>query len=267
MRDRAIGLFFIIFGCGLAAPIRSQYQAGGLKADNSAAVELSVAAPEELNPAITEVAESFEQKTGNRVRLTFGDSASLYSQIRNGARFDAFFSTDMDHPRRLVASGTATGGSLTEYAHDNLVLWISPVMRLGIPARNPLLIVRDKSISHIAITDPKHTTSGKVAEEALRAAHAYDIEVRNKVVIEDDLSEVAHLLENGDADLAVVPRTATCAYPLYGTRVIPIAPRLYRPIRMGSVAILRSKYRREALEFLHFAGSPDGKAIFHREGF
>jgi ABC-type molybdate transport system substrate-binding protein len=98
MRDRAIGLFFIIFGCGLAAPIRSQYQAGGLKADNSAAVELSVAAPEELNPAITEVAESFEQKTGNRVRLTFGDSASLYSQIRNGARFDAFFSTDMDHP-------------------------------------------------------------------------------------------------------------------------------------------------------------------------
>jgi ABC-type molybdate transport system substrate-binding protein len=154
MRDRAIGLFFIIFGCGLAAPIRTPYQAGGLRADDSAAVELSVAAPEELNPAITEVAEAFEQKTGNRVRLTFGDSASLYLQIRNGARFDAFFSTDMDHPRRLVASGTATGGSLTEYAHDNLVLWISPVMRLGIPARNPLLIVRDKSISHIAIADP-----------------------------------------------------------------------------------------------------------------
>jgi len=71
MRDRAIRLFFIIFWCGLAAPIRSQYQAGGIKADNSAAVELSVAAPGELNPAITEVAESFEQKTGNRVRSTF----------------------------------------------------------------------------------------------------------------------------------------------------------------------------------------------------
>ena len=90
MRDRAIGLFFIIFGCGLAAPIRSPVPGRRTKADNSAAVELSVAAPEELNPAITEVAESFEQKTGNRVRLTFGDSASLYSQIRNGARFDAF---------------------------------------------------------------------------------------------------------------------------------------------------------------------------------
>ena len=266
MRERAIGLFFIV-GCGLAAPILGPYQACGLKTHDSATVELSVAAPEELNVAIKEVAEAFEQRTGNRVQLTFGDSASLYSQIRNGAGFDAFFSADMEHPRRLVALGAAAGASLTEYAHDNLVVWISPVMRLGIPARNPLLIVRDKTISHIAIADPKHTTSGKVAEEALRAAHAYDIEVRNKVLIGDDLSEVARLLENGDADLAVVPRSATRAYPLYGTRVIPIAPTLYRPVRMGSVAILRSKYHREALEFVHFAGSPDGKAIFHREGF
>src|SRR5438270_517003 len=54
-------------------------------------VELSVAAAAELDPAMREVARAFEQKFGTSIRLTFADSGTLYSQIRGGAAFDAFF--------------------------------------------------------------------------------------------------------------------------------------------------------------------------------
>jgi len=46
-----------------------------------------------------------------------------------------------------------------------------------------------------------------------------------------------------------------------------IPPNFDRPMRMGAVAITRSKRHRETLEFLKFATSADGLAIFQRYGF
>jgi len=267
MRGTVIGLVLLILGCGLAFPDSSPYYAGGGGADVSTGVEISVAAPAGLNAAITEVARAFEQKTGNHVRLTFADSASLNSQIRGGATFDAVFFADMKDVQRLVASRAAVAGSVTEYARDELVICISPIVRFRFPPGNPLLALRDKTISHIAIPDPQHTTSGKVVEEALRAGRDYDLAVRRKLLIGKDNAQVAQFLENGDADVALLPATAARASGLWGARVITISPSLYPPIRMGAVVIMRSKRRSEALEFLRFAASSDGRTIFRREGF
>ena len=267
MRNTAIKLLLLSLGCGLAVPDSSPCYAGGRGADDSAGVEISVVAPAGLNAAMTEVAKAFEQKTGNHVRLTFADSASLYSQIRDGATFDALFSADMQDVRRLVASRAAVAGSVTEYARDQLVICISPIVRFHFPPGNPLLALRDKTISHIAISDPQHTTSGKVAEEALRAGRDYDLAVRRKLLIGKDNSQVAHLLESGDADVALLPMTAARASGLWSARVIPVSPSLYPPIRMGAVVIMRSKHRAGALEFVRFAASPDGRSIFRRDGF
>jgi molybdate transport system substrate-binding protein len=219
-----------------------------------------------LNSAITEVAGAFEKKTGNHVRLTFADSASLYSQIRKGATFDVFFSADMNDIRRLAASGVAVGASVTEYARDELVMCISPMVRFQFPPGNPLLAVRDKTISHIAVPDPQHTASGRVAEDALRAGRDYDLAVRRKLLVGTDNSQVAQFMRNGDADVALLPMSAARAYGLWGARVIPISPSLYPPIKMGAVVIVRSNHHREALELIRFAASSDGKAIFRRYG-
>jgi molybdate transport system substrate-binding protein len=109
MRDAAIKLLLLILGCGLAVADSSLRDSGGRGAEDAAGVEISVAAPAGLNAAMTEVARAFEQNTGNHVRLTFADAASLYSQIRDGATFDALFSADMQDVRRLVASRAAAG--------------------------------------------------------------------------------------------------------------------------------------------------------------
>lgn len=267
MRETAVGLVLLILGCGVAVPESTPYQAGGGGTDDSAGVEISVEAPAGLNAAMTEVARAFESKTGNHVRLTFADSASLYSQLQSGATFDAVFSTNMQDVRRLVASRAALPASLTEYARDQLVICVSPIVRFQFPPGNPLLALRDKTISHIAIPDPQHTASGKVAEQALKGGRDYDLAVRRKLVIAKDNSQVAQFLENGDADVALLPMTAARASGLWGARVIPVSPTLYPPIRMGAVVIMRSKHRSEALALLRFAASSDGRKIFRRDGF
>jgi molybdate transport system substrate-binding protein len=267
MRQTGIKLVLLILGCEPAVAIGSPHYAAARAADDAAGVEISVAAPAGLNAAMTEVAQAFDEKTGRHVRLTFADSASLYSQIRGGATFDAFFSTDMQDVRRLAASRAAVASSVTEYARDELVMCVSPIVRFPFPPGNPLLALRDKTISHIAIPDPQKTTSGKVAEEALKSNRDYDAAVRRKILIGKDNSEVAQLMEHGDADVALLPMTAARASGLFGARVIPISPRLYPPMRMGAVVLMRSKRRSEALEFLRFAASPDGRAIFRRDGY
>ena len=257
----------LILGCGPAVAISSQDYAGGRVADDAVGVEISVAAPAGLNATLAEVAQAFEEKTGLHVRLTFADSASLYSQIRGGATFDAVFSADMQDVRRLAASRVVVASSVTEYARDELVMCISPIVRFQFPPGNPLLALRDKTISHIAIPDPQKTTSGKVVEEALKAGREYDAAVRRKILIGKDNSEVAQFMEHGDADVALLPMTAARASGLCGARVIAIPPRLYPPIRKGAVVIDEIEAPFGALEFLRFAASSDGKAIFRREGY
>jgi molybdate transport system substrate-binding protein len=228
--------------------------------------ELAVAVSTGLQPAVTELARGFEQKTGNHVRLESGESDSLYAQISKGAGYDVFFSTEMGFPRRLVASGVGVASSLGEFGHDPLAMSISPMVRIAFAPGNPLLILRDKAISHVAIADPQHTTAGKAAEESLRAGRVYDVALRRKLVIGKDPAQVADLVKSGDADVALLPMSAIQTYGLWSARTIAIAPNLYRPIKMGAVVITRSKHRAEGLEFLRFARSPAGQAILRRAG-
>lgn len=263
------GLAFLQVGlsgvlCGIAVAGTPQHASVPRLAP---ATELAVAAAAEVSPALTEVARVFERKTGSQVRLTFADSSSLYSQIRTGTPFDAFFSMDIDQPRRLAASGAVVSGSVTTYARDRLVLCISPMTRLELPPRNPLTVLRNKTISHIAISDPKSTIAGKATLGALRAAHIYDLTVQRKLLVGDNSSQVAQFVQNGSADVALLPLSAIRAYALSGTREISISPSLAPPISMGAVAIKRSRHQREALEFIKFAASSEGQAIFRRYGF
>jgi molybdate transport system substrate-binding protein len=258
------GLLLAFAACGLAAGLGLPCAAGGQTA-REPGVELSVAAPSGLNAAMIELASAFERKTGVRVRFTFGDSASLSSQIQKGADFDAFFSADANDVHRLVASGVA--GSLTEYARDQLMLCISPMIPVELSPRNPLQSVRNKIISHVAILDPETTELGKITVEALTHGGAYDTTVRGKLSLAHDVSQVAQQLQSGQADAAVLPVTAVNAYGLRDARVVPIAPNLYRPLRMEAAVVMRSRHRREALELVKFAASPNGQTIFRRSGF
>jgi hypothetical protein len=82
------------------------------RAQDGSAGELRVAAAADLSAVLQQIGDSYEKKTGVKIKLSLGASGALTQQIQNGAPFDLFFSADMDYPRQLVASGEAEPGAM-----------------------------------------------------------------------------------------------------------------------------------------------------------
>ena len=85
---------------------------------------ITVAAAADLNYAMKDLAAGFQQKTGNKVALSFGSSGNIYSQILSGAPYDVFFSADAEYPKKLADAGKIDKASVRTYALGHLVLWI-----------------------------------------------------------------------------------------------------------------------------------------------
>ncbi len=245
-----------------------QQRPGAHPSDSAAGVEITVAAPDELNVALTELARKFEQKTGKHVRLSFADSGCLSELIKGNPSPDAVFLPDLNDVRHLAASGVVTSSSIMSYARDPLVLCIAPWVRFDPRLGNPLLLLTAKTVPRIAIASPQHTAFGKVTVQALTAVHIYDIQLKRKIVVAEDVGQTAEYLEKGNADVALLPESTLNVHHLSSARVLTIpSKKLYTQIQMGAGVLKRSRHSRKALEFLRFAVSPEGKATFRDAGF
>src|SRR5207245_11562695 len=69
--------------------------------------EIRIAAAADLKFAMGELSAQFERQAGTKVNVTYGSSGHFFSQMRNGAPFDLFFSSDLECPQHLEAAGSA----------------------------------------------------------------------------------------------------------------------------------------------------------------
>jgi molybdate transport system substrate-binding protein len=98
-----------------------------------------------LREALTQVAKNYEERTGQKIELTFGASGLLRERIEKGEVADVFASADTDHPRRLAAGGkwqdhtvfvrnglcALTSDKLQSTPSSMLKLMLSPEVRVG----------------------------------------------------------------------------------------------------------------------------------------
>ena len=70
-----------------------------------------------------EVAMEFEKSTGHHAQIAAGSSGNFYSQIKNGAPFDVFFSADDERPKSLEEEGLGVKDTRFTYAIGRLALW------------------------------------------------------------------------------------------------------------------------------------------------
>src|SRR5438552_8276965 len=161
------------------------------------AQQITVAAAADLSAALSGIAAAYTKKTGQNVKLSFGASGNLTTQIENGAPFDIFFSADESYPAQLIEKRMADKDSLYRYAVGRLVLWVPndlpiDVEKLGINALlNPL-------IKKIAIANPQHAPYGRAAEAALKKLGVYD-QIASRLVLGENISQAAQFVESGNA--------------------------------------------------------------------
>ena len=231
----------------------------------SAADQLSIAAAADLTFAFKEVAANFQKQNGAVVKLSYGSSGNFFSQIRNGAPYDLFFSADISYARKLEDAGLIEPGTLYEYAIGKIVLWVPASSKLDVS--KGLSVLTDPSIRKIAIANPDHAPYGRAAKAAMEKEGIYD-QVKSKIVLGENISQTAQFVQSGNADIGILALSLTLAPTLKDKgRSYEIPSADYPPIEQAAVVLKSSKDKELAKKFLASLRDPATIEIMERYGF
>ncbi len=231
---------------------------------SSTAQELRVAAAADLGSVLPEIAAQYKKQGGAEIKVSFGSSGNLTTQIENGAPFDLFFSADEDYPRRLVEQGLAEKDSFYRYAVGRLVVW-GPKASLAKFEQRGLAALADAGCAKIAIANPTFAPYGRAAEAALRHAGIYDA-IAIRLVVGENVSQAAQFLESGNATCGLIPLSHALRMKSPGEYwTVPFDA--YPTLNQGAVVLTHSKQKDLARKFLEFLRTPEATSLLRRYGF
>ncbi len=229
------------------------------------AADIMIAAASDLNFAFKELVAEYEKTSGNHVKLSLGSSGNFYAQIQNGAPFDLYFSADIGYPKKLEEAGLVVPGSLYPYAVGRIVLWAGNGSHLDLS--KGLEILREPTIKKIAIANPKHAPYGRAAVAAMEHFKVYD-QVRDKLILGENISQAAQFIESGACDAGIVALSLALAPAMKAAgQYWEIPATAHSPLEQGAVILKQSKNPEVAKQFLEFIKGSSGQEIMKRYGF
>lgn len=227
--------------------------------------ELLVFAAASLTDAFTEVARTIEaEHPGTTVKLSFGGSQALRTQIENGAEPQVFASANRHHVRALAEQGLV--GSPVPFAVNRLVIVVPTDNPAHIEAFDDLLraerlVLCDESVPAGAYTQQ----SLKRAAEELGADFVARVESR-VASRESNVRQTLQKVVLGEADAAIVYASDAVA-ARDGVRTIEVPP-AYNVVATYSVALHQKNPHLElAKAFVDLLRSEAGQSILARHGF
>jgi molybdate transport system substrate-binding protein len=229
-------------------------------APHPAAHALTVAAAADLNFALEQVTREFRTAHPEvALQIDYGSSGAFYTQLRNRAPFDVFLSADVEYPRKLAAEGIGAADSVFIYAVGRIVVWV--------PAGSPLdpaTALRDPSVRHLAIANPRHAPYGRAAEAALRSMGLYDT-VEKKLVLGENIAQTLQFVESGAAEVGIVALSLAQVPSVRAAgRYWEIPVTAYPKLEQGGIILKPSPAASQFRAFLLDAG---GRRVLKQFGF
>jgi molybdate transport system substrate-binding protein len=229
------------------------------------AEDLTIAAASDLNFVFRDIVGTYEQTTGNNVRLVMGSSGNFYTQIHNGAPFDLYFSADIGFPQKLIDEGLAVPDSLYQYATGRIVLWVPNDSSVDVKKGMDALL--EPAIKKVAIANPKHAPYGRAAVSAMEHYKIYD-RLKDKFVMGENISQTLQFAQSGAADIGIIALSLALAPTVQSAGTYWLVPADAHPsIAQGVVIVKASKSQDAGRTFLEFLKTPSTKAIMKRYGF
>lgn len=250
----------------VAALMAAALLASGTQTDGAQAPRpLALAAASDLQAVMPELIARYRRDTGGMAQASFGSSGTFFAQIQNGAPFDVFLSADIDYPRRLIASGHADKDSLYAYATGHLVLWARKDS--GVDVAKGLPVLREGRVKRVAIANPRFAPYGRAAVAALKHEGLYDA-VQGKIVMGDNISQTAQLVESGNADAGIISLSLAVGPALRAAgSYAEISATTYPPIEQAAVIVNASTNKPGARQFLNYVKRPDTGRLLRQFGF
>jgi molybdate transport system substrate-binding protein len=229
----------------------------------AAQTTLRVAAAADLQPVLPSLVAQFEQSTGMHLAVSYASSATLATQILNGAPFDVFLAADKSFPQRVITAGLADETAPVVYAHGTLVLW---ARKDQIHDALSMQLLLRPAITRIAVANPNHAPYGRAAIAALHGLGLFD-KLQNKLVYAENIAQTAQYAASGNTQCGLISQTSaeTATLRSVGTFVV-VPATAYPPIEQGAIVLRHAPQHAAAVKFLQFVLSPDGQTLLAAGG-
>jgi len=206
-----------------------------------------------------ELASAFEKETSGTIQFSFGSTGKQFSQIENGAPFDAFLSADAERPKLLKQKGRAVGDVVFTYAEGRLALWSTS----GILSGGGENLLRAGNFNRIAIAKPELAPYGAAAKKVLVGMNLWD-GVQPKLVFGDNISQAFQFVQTGNADFGFVAWSQVKEMKPQAGSYWLVTKSLHDPIQQDAILL---KDNATARGFLAFMRSAKGKSIIQAHGY
>lgn len=214
---------------------------------------LRLAAAADLQPVLPPLLAQFQQQTGIQVLASYQSSATLATQIVQGAPFDLFMAADLSFPQRVIDAGKAEESQPLPYAHGTLVLWTRNDSGLSTLS---LEVLREPAVKSVAIANPEHAPYGRAARAALDHAGLLAA-VQSKLVVAENIAQAAQYADSGNAQVGFISLTSALTPRLTADgHSIRVPAEDYPPIVQGAIVIKGSANAAGAHRFLDFLRAP-----------
>jgi molybdate transport system substrate-binding protein len=224
--------------------------------------EITVSAAISLKNAFEEIAKLYGNKyTGTKVRLNFGASGDLVSQIMGGAPVDVFASAAQKDMDDLTAKGYIVPGSRADFVKNTIVLIT--------PKPGPVKSFRDLAsgkVKLIAAGNPNTVPAGRYAAEIF---DFYKItgSVKDKLVYAENVRQVLDYVARGEVDAGIVYATDAAVRPAETHIAVEAPDGSHKPVIYPIAAVKGTKYESAARAFIDMVLSEEGGAILKKYGF
>ncbi len=225
------------------------------------AAETKVAVAANFTAAAKDIAKAFEAKTGLKAVLAFGSTGKLYTQIANGAPFEAFLAADQKRPQKAEAEGLAVPGSRFTYAKGKIVLYSADAKLVDDAGK---VLGKPDAFAKLAIANPKTAPYGAASIEAMEKLGFY-AGLKAKIVQGDSIAQTYQFVLTKNAQLGFVAYSQVVKAKEGSKWVVP--DNLYAPIRQDAVLLETGKKSEAAKAFLAFLKGDMARAIIESYGY
>lgn len=227
---------------------------------------VTVAAASDLKYALEEIADTYENATGAKLRLVFGASGNLMRQIAQGAPYELYLSADEQYVYALHGQGhTLDKGE--RYATGHLVLFVpkgSPV-KADAQLADLKAAMADGRLRRLAIANPEHAPYGRAARAALEANGLWKL-AQGKLVMGENVSQAAQYAASGAAQAGLFALSLAVSPNFRASGEYVVLPASWHP-PLNQRMVLLKRAGGGAREFYAYLQTPAARAIFTRYGF
>jgi molybdate transport system substrate-binding protein len=224
----------------------------------------TIAVAANMKDAFLEIITAFKPTGKSKMRVVYGSSGNLATQMMNGAPFSLLIAADEHFPLEQYKNGKAVDEGMV-YAIGKLAIIAKKSSGIQLLDNKTEISTAIQAANKISIAKPELAPYGKAAVEYLKAEGLWDL-AKNKLVYADNVGVATTYVVSGAADIGFTALSlAKSPEVAKETNFLLLNAKLYEPIKQRMVLIKGAP--QEVVDLYRFMQTPQAKTILQKYGY